>query len=79
LLPPLRPKRFHAATQGLPRGGTHRGVSEKQLQAYLSKIAYRFNRCYWEKELFDRLVKACVSTGTLTYRKLTATDEEPMS
>ncbi len=53
--------------------GAHRGVSEKHLQAYLSEVAYRFNRRYWEKELFDRLVKACVSTGTLTYDQLTGT------
>ena len=59
--------------------GAHRGVSEKHLQAYLSEIAYRFNRRYWEKELFDRLVKACVSTGTLTYSQLIAPDEELMS
>lgn len=59
--------------------GAHRGVSEKHLQAYLSEITYRFNRRYWEKELFDRLVKACVSTGTLTYRQLMAPDEELMS
>jgi hypothetical protein len=59
--------------------GAHRGVSEKHLQAYLSEITYRFNRRYWEKELFDRLVKACVSTGTVTYRQLVAPDEELMS
>ncbi|MCP4258328.1 MAG: transposase, partial [Planctomycetes bacterium] len=41
------------------------GVSEKHLQAYLSEICYRFNRRFWEKELFDRLVKACVSTQTI--------------
>ncbi len=51
--------------------GAHRGVSEKHLQAYLSEITYRFNRRYWERELFDRLVKACVSTGPLTYSQLT--------
>ena len=45
--------------------GSHRGVSEKHLQAYLSEICYRFNRRFWEKELFDRLVKACVSTQTI--------------
>lgn len=56
--------------------GAHRGVSEKHLQAYLSEIAYRFNRRYWEKELFDRLVKACVSTGTLTYGQLTGTKRD---
>ena len=36
--------------------GSHRGVSEKHLQAYLSEVCYRFNRRFWEKELFDRLV-----------------------
>jgi len=51
--------------------GTHRGVSGKHLQAYLSEICYRFNRRFWEKELFDRLIKACVSTQTVTYRELT--------
>jgi len=45
--------------------GSHRGVSEKHLQAYLSEICYRFNRRFWEKQLFDRLVKACVSTQTI--------------
>ena len=50
--------------------GTHRGVSEKHLQSYLSEVCYRFNRRFWEKELFDRLVQACISTETLTYREL---------
>ena len=40
--------------------GAHRGVSKKHLQAYLSEICYRFNRRFWGKELFDRLVRACV-------------------
>ncbi len=51
-------------------GGTHRGVSKKHLQSYLSEICYRFNRRFWEKELFDRLVKACVSTDTITFYEL---------
>ncbi|MCX5893451.1 MAG: IS1595 family transposase, partial [Deltaproteobacteria bacterium] len=34
-------------------------------------ICYRFNRRFWEKELFDRLVKACISTETVTYHQLT--------
>jgi len=50
--------------------GTHRGVSEKHLQFYLSEVCYRFNRRFWEKELFDRLVQACISTETLTYKEL---------
>lgn len=50
--------------------GSHRGVSEKHLQSYLSEICYRFNRRFWERELFDRLIKACVSTETMTYSQL---------
>lgn len=58
--------------------GAHRGVSEKHLQAYLSEICYRFNRRFWEKELFDRLVKACVSTETITHKQLvSARETEP--
>ena len=59
--------------------GAHRGVSEKHLQSYLSEICYRFNRRFWEKELFDRLIKACVSTETITYSNLTKTDNFVMS
>ena len=50
--------------------GAHRGVSEKHLQAYLSEVCYRFNRRFWERELFDRLVQACILTNTLTYNDL---------
>ncbi len=51
--------------------GTHRGVSQKHLQAYLSEFCYRFNRRFWEREIFDRLITACVSTETITYSHLT--------
>jgi hypothetical protein len=51
--------------------GANRGVSRKHLQAYLTEVCYRINRRFCERELFDRLVKACVSTGTLTYDQLT--------
>ena len=57
--------------------GTHRGVSEKHLQSYLSEICYRFNRRFWEKELFDRLIQACLSTDTITYKELTF-DSKPL-
>jgi len=50
--------------------GSHRGVPEKHLQPYLSEICYRFNRRFSERELFDRLIKACVSTKTITYSDL---------
>ena len=58
--------------------GAHRGVSPRHLQSYLAEICYRFNRRFWEKELFDRLARACVSTGTITYRDLTR-HGDPMS
>ena len=57
--------------------GTHRGVSEKHLQSYLSEICYRFNRRFWEKELLDRLIQACISTDTITYKELTY-DSKPL-
>lgn len=50
--------------------GTHRGVSDRHLESYLAEICYRFNRRFWEKELFDRLIQACVSTTTVTYTEL---------
>jgi transposase-like protein len=55
--------------------GSHRGVSEKHLQSYLSEFCYRFNRRFWERELFDRLIKACVSTESMTYSQLVKTDK----
>jgi predicted RNA-binding Zn-ribbon protein involved in translation (DUF1610 family) len=57
--------------------GTHRGVSEKHLQSYLNEIAYRFNRRYWERELFDRLVQACVTAETITYKELVHLEQNP--
>lgn len=59
--------------------GAHRGVSEKHLQSYLSEICYRFNRRFWERELFDRLVKACISTETVTSHQLMNTDDPIMT
>lgn len=50
--------------------GSRRGVSEKHLQSHLSEICYRFKRRFWERELFDRLVQACVATETVTYTQL---------
>jgi len=50
--------------------GSHRGVSGKHLQAYLFEICYRFNRRFWEKDLFDRLVRACISEKTITHDQL---------
>ncbi len=50
--------------------GTHHGVSGKHLQRYLSEFCYRFNRRFWEPQLFDRTLNACVTTSTITYAEL---------
>jgi hypothetical protein len=53
--------------------GTHRGVSGKRLRAYLSEITYRFSRRFWERELFDHLIQACIRVETITCEKLIQT------
>ena len=54
-----------------------RSLIEKHLQSYLSEIAYRFNRRFWEKELFDRLIQACVCAETITYKGLVHPNTKP--
>ena len=53
--------------------GPHRGVSDKHLQRYLSEVCYRFNRRFWEREAFHRLLYACASTTTITRDELMGT------
>ena len=50
--------------------GPHRGISRKHLQRYLSEVCYRFNRRFWGREAFDRLLVACTSTSTVTRDQL---------
>lgn len=52
--------------------GPHRGVSRKHIQRYLSEVCYRFNRRFWQREAFDRLLVACMSTTTITRDELMA-------
>ena len=56
-------------------GGPHRGVSQKHLQKYLSEICYRFNRRYWPQQSFHRLVRACMTTTSVTRNELMAPTE----
>ena len=51
--------------------GTFHGIDKKHLQEYLNEFCYRFNRKFWEKQLFDRLVTACALSKTITYAELT--------
>lgn len=47
--------------------GIYHGASEKHLNRYLAECLYRFNRRFWDSELFNRTVSACVSTDTVTF------------
>jgi len=53
-------------------GGTYHGLTAKHLQAYLDEFCFRTNRRRFEGQLFNRLLTACVSTDTITYRMLTS-------
>jgi transposase-like protein len=52
--------------------GVHHGVSQKHLPRYLSECCYRFNRRFWESQMFNRLLNACANTSTITFAELRA-------
>jgi len=52
--------------------GVYHGVSPKHLSRYLSEFCYRFNRRFWESQMFDRILTACVNSTTITYAELKA-------
>jgi hypothetical protein len=47
--------------------GTYHGVMKKHLQRYLDEFCYRFNRCFWVGQGFDKLLLACANVNTLAY------------
>lgn len=51
--------------------GTYHGLGKKHLQRYLDEYCYRFNRRFWQSQLFDRLLTACINTDTITFPELT--------
>lgn len=51
--------------------GTYHGLGRKHLQAYLDEFCYRFNRRFWEDQLFGRLLNACVSVQAMKFAELT--------
>lgn len=51
--------------------GTFHGLGRKHFQRYLDEFCYRFNRRFWENQLFDRLLVACSTVKTITYTELT--------
>lgn len=52
--------------------GTHHREAPRHLQRFLDEFCYRLNRRWHEAQLFDRLLTACASTGTITFRELKA-------
>ena len=52
--------------------GTYHGVDIKHISRYLSEFCYRFNRRSWQKQMFDRLLTACLNSYTITYSELSA-------
>ncbi|ODS29705.1 MAG: hypothetical protein SCARUB_05193, partial [Candidatus Scalindua rubra] len=51
--------------------GTFHGLDPKHFQAYLDEFSYRFNRRFWEGQLFNRLLAACLGCPPTTYGELT--------
>ena len=51
--------------------GTYHGIAKKHLQRYLDAFCYRFNRRFWEGQLFDRLLMASVSCAPVAFAELT--------
>ena len=52
--------------------GVYHGVSSKHLGHYLAEFCYRFNRRYWESQMFDRLLVACLNSPTISFAELKA-------
>lgn len=52
--------------------GVYHGVSSKHLKRYLAEFCYRFNRRFWETQMFDRILTACLNTSTITFAELRA-------
>jgi transposase-like protein len=64
----------HIALSNLKRFllGTHHGVEAKHLKRYVAQFNYRLNRRTMEKDLLPRILRACITTQTITLQQLTA-------
>jgi len=45
----------------------HNRISKKYFQPYFNEICFRYNHRYWPENLFDQLLKACLTTEPETY------------
>ena len=51
---------------------THHSTHAKYQAAFLAEFAYRFNRRFWPKQAFDRLLYACLTATQVTLPELNA-------
>jgi len=51
--------------------GTYHGVDKNHISRYLAEFCFRFNRRFWQKQMFNRVLNACVNSFTITYTELT--------
>ncbi|MCX5893327.1 MAG: IS1595 family transposase, partial [Deltaproteobacteria bacterium] len=42
----------------------------KHLPRYLGEFCYRFNRRFWEPQMFNRMITACLNAQTVTFSEL---------
>lgn len=47
--------------------GTYHGLDQKHLQCYLDEFCYRFNRRFFIRELFNRIVVCCITSLGISY------------
>ncbi len=50
--------------------GTYHGVPQKHLQSYIDEFCYRFNRRFWQDQLFARTIFACMNASPFTRYEL---------
>jgi hypothetical protein len=50
--------------------GIHHGVSPKHLPRYLGEFCHHFNRRFWEAQMFDRMLHACLNPTSITFLEL---------
>jgi hypothetical protein len=55
--------------------GTHHKVERKHLKYYVAEFNYRLNRRSMEPTMLPRLIRACLTTQTITYKQLIAMPE----
>lgn len=67
----------HIALSNLKRFllGTHHKIEHKHLKHYVAEFNYRLNRRTMETDLMTRLLRACITTQTITYKQLIALQE----